>query len=119
YILGTSHIFIIRDIYLFALTASTLLSLILFFSTSPPPTHLYTLSLHDALPISSSETHVAVGPPTFGGYPLSAVSSAAVGADLTDGWQRVPACGWADGSLVTSCSAAFAPTFPPVQRARC
>src|SRR5207253_11081837 len=35
---------------------SSLCDPLLFSSTAPPPTHLYPLSLHDALPISSAST---------------------------------------------------------------
>src|SRR5438309_10960204 len=34
--------------------ARTSVALVLFFSTDTPPTQIYTLSLHDALPISTS-----------------------------------------------------------------
>src|SRR5439155_20502209 len=56
------------SLYLSSITTHHILTLhphtllcLFFFSTDPPPTEIYTLSLHDALPISAEQPlHIAV-----------------------------------------------------------
>src|SRR5207247_9766328 len=56
---------------LFLRPSSSLLHLFFFFSTAPPTPHIYTLSLHDALPIF---TWAFIRPPGAGTPPVASSS---------------------------------------------
>src|SRR5699024_12384416 len=95
------------------------------FSLPPPPTHIYPLSLHDALPISSPATSPTTrstpvatasgcwptaSSPTPSRAPCSGAGSAPTSTS-TCTWPSAPPCPWPTTSCPTCC--ARDPSAPP------